>query len=755
MKLLLVESPAKCAKIESYLGKDYKCLSTFGHFRILNDLKKINFTDFSVEFSIIKEKSQQIKKVSSAIKKATEVILATDDDREGEAIAWHICDYYKLDIKTTKRIIFHEVTKKALLDAICNPKTLNMNIVKAQQCRQILDLIVGYKITPVLWSTISRNSDKKLSAGRCQTPALKIIYERENEIMNQEPEFKYNTVGYFTNKNVPFELNYLYNTTDEIEDFLDKSCEHNHIITINEPRNIKKNPPIPLTTSGIQQLSNNILHLSPKDTMMTCQKLYENGYITYMRTESKQYSEEFIKNISTFIDNKYGSEYIRENISNIAISKESDEAHEAIRPTNIDTLTVSDQLGPREKRMYKMIWTHTIESCMSDAKGLGITIHVTSPDNHKYVHTCEKLTFLGWKKVTVKDEDSLYDYFLSLKTNSLIKYNKIISKVSMKNSKSHYTEAKLVQLLEEKGIGRPSTFSSLVDKIQTRGYVEKQDVKGKKISCDDYELENDEISCTTQEKEFGNEKNKLVLQSVGKMVLELLVKEFDTLFSYNYTEEMENNLDLIVDGKHEYIELCSNYNNDITTMVKEYNKSKPKKKEYTIDDKHVFMIGKYGPVIKCTVNEEISWKPVKKNIQLDDIINNNLSLDEIIEEKKDKILGTYKNEDVLLKKGKFGYYVSYKNKNITASHFNKHPMSINISDVINMLDEDTGEMVNTNIIRCIDKYSSIRNGKYGDYIYYKNDIMKKPQFIKLKGFDNDYKNCDLGYLKEWIERNKK
>ena len=559
MKLLLVESPAKCAKIESYLGKDYKCLSTFGHFRILNDLKKINFTDFSVEFNIIKEKSQQIKKVSSAIKKATEVILATDDDREGEAIAWHICDYYKLDIKTTKRIIFHEVTKKALLDAISNPKTLNMNIVKAQQCRQILDLIVGYKITPVLWSTISRNSDKKLSAGRCQTPALKIIYERENEIMNQEPEFKYNTVGYFTNKNVPFELNYLYNTTDEIEDFLDKSCEHNHIITINEPRNIKKNPPIPLTTSGIQQLSNNILHLSPKDTMMTCQKLYENGYITYMRTESKQYSEEFIKNISTFIDNKYGSEYIRENISNIAISKESDEAHEAIRPTNIDTLTVSDQLGPREKRMYKMIWTHTIESCMSDAKGLGITIHVTSPDNHKYVHTCEKLTFLGWKKVTVKDEDSLYDYFLSLKTNSLIKYNKIISKVSMKNSKSHYTEAKLVQLLEEKGIGRPSTFSSLVDKIQTRGYVEKQDVKGKKISCDDYELENDEISCTTQEKEFGNEKNKLVLQSVGKMVLELLVKEFDTLFSYNYTEEMENNLDLIVDGKHEYIELCSNY----------------------------------------------------------------------------------------------------------------------------------------------------------------------------------------------------
>ena len=317
--IVIVESPAKCGKIEKFLGPGYKCVASFGHIQQLKGLAAINVDDnFTPTFTQVDSKRQQISKMRKLIVGADDVMLAADDDREGEAIAWHVCQVFNLPVATTKRIIYHEVTESALKRAVSEAITINMDVVHAQQARQVLDLLVGYKISPVLWQKISQKTKSGLSAGRCQTPALRLIYDNKQDIDASPGRKVYNTTGYFTSKNLSFTLNYNHDDEDKMGEFLESSANHDHIYNCGSVRSTTKQPPTPYTTSGLQQAASNELRVSPKDTMSTCQKLYEGGYITYMRTDSKTYCIEFIRKASAHIKKSYGEEYPHAEIERLA-----------------------------------------------------------------------------------------------------------------------------------------------------------------------------------------------------------------------------------------------------------------------------------------------------------------------------------------------------------------------------------------------------------------------------------------------------
>jgi DNA topoisomerase-1 len=783
--LVIVESPAKCKKIEQYLGPGYKCLASFGHLRELSSLKNIDINNnFNPNYTVIDNaiKKKQLELLRKEIKASGEVILATDDDREGEAIAWHLCQLFKLDVNKTKRIIFHEITESALQSAIHNPKTINMDIVNAQQARQILDILVGFKVSPMLWKfiTMPKGKDNALSAGRCQTPALRLIYDNEEEIKSAEERKVYNTTGYFTNSNIAFDLNKQFESQDEMTNFLDGSADFTHIYTCSQPVKVFKKPPEPFTTSRLQQVASNELHYSPKETMRICQLLYEGGYITYMRTDSKTYSGDFIDTVKDYIKRTYaeGEKYIGENIDSMICgsikepekkkkTKKTDkpqvkdslrqEAHEAIRPTNISLCELPENMDSKERRMYKLIWENTLESCMTSASFHSVTASITAFQNNKFTYTSELINFPGWKIVAKKysTENKEYQYLQTIKQNSPIPYKKICSKVTIKGSKQHYTEARLVQLLEEKGIGRPSTFSSLVDKIQERGYVKKEDVKGKELVCKDFELENDEIFEVETKREFGNEKGKLIIQPLGKIVMEFLEKHFNNLFNYNYTSLMEDALDKIAKGELIWFELCKSCNEEIDTLVDGLKDET--KIEIKIDENNTYIVGKYGPVIKCVEEvdgkEEIKFKSIKKDVDIKLLEKGNFVVEDIVDTNKtiksQFILGQHNGKDVILRKGKFGLYITWGENSKTLKELGNRPIeNITFDEVKKYLEEGS------NLIREINSSTSIRKGPKGDYLFYKSAKMKKPQFYDIKAFitetSEDYKICDITILRSWI-----
>jgi DNA topoisomerase-1 len=606
---------------------------------------------------------------------------------------------------------------------------------------------------------------------------LRLIYDNDNDINKSEERKVYNTTGYFTNSNIAFDLSPQgkHESEDEITDFLDGSADFSHIYNCSQPVKVYKKPPEPFTTSRIQQVASNELHYAPKETMRICQLLYEGGFITYMRTDSKTYSAEFLATVKEYIVRTYaqGEKYIGENIDSMVTGavKEPDkkknakktekpppqEAHEAIRPTNISLCELPENMDSKERRMYKLIWETTLESCMTSASFHSVTANISSFQDTKFVYTSELIDFPGWKIVAKKysTENKEYHYLQQIKQNSVIPYKKICARVSIKGSKQHYTEARLVQLLEEKGIGRPSTFSSLVDKIQERGYVKKEDIKGKELICKDYELENDEICEIETKREFGNEKGKLVLQPLGRVVMEFLEKHFDDLFNYNYTSLMEDALDKISKGEHIWHELCNKCNKEIDTLVDGLKDET--KIEIKIDENNTYMIGKYGPVIKCVEEvdgkEEIKFKPIKKDVDTKLLEKGAFTAEEIIDTNKTAksqyILGQHNGKDVILKKGKFGLYISWGENSKNLKELGNRPIeNITFDEVRKYLDEGS------NMIREISSSLSIRKGPKGDYIFYKTSKMKKPDFKDVKAFvsetKEDYKICDITILKSWL-----
>jgi DNA topoisomerase-1 len=649
--------------------------------------------------------------------------LALDGDREGEGIAYHVCSVFNLDIAKTKRIIFNEITEKALTKAVANPTTINMDIVRAQQARQIMDLLVGFKLSPTLWKHVSK--ENSLSAGRCQSPALKLIYDNQKDINCSEEMKIYNTTGYFTSKNICFELNKKFESDKEVQLFLKETSTFSHIYNFSGPVKSIKKQPEPFTTSRIQQVASNELHYSPKDTMKICQDLYEGGYITYMRTDSKIYSAEFIDSVKKYITTNFEERYISKNIHELSFKKETKEknmeekketkkkvkeeketkpdsltqdAHEAIRPTDIFLKDLPEDLSSKERKMYKLIWTNTLESCMPPAIYNAITANITAAQNTTFSYRSEQVDFAGWKIVNNKlDEDIFYQFLQTMKPNLVVAYKKILSKVTLKNTKSHYSEARLVQLLEENGIGRPSTFSMLVDKIQEKEYVKKQDIKGKEIECKDFELDTDKIVKELMVKrEFGNEKGKLVIQPLGIIVAEFLERYFGNLINYEFTKQMEDDLDRIANKEIVWHETCGKCNDKINECLTE-------------------------------LGETVTDSRPNSNI-------------------KDAIIGNYEGHAVTLKKGKFGLYVTWGENSKTLKELGNRPVeSITFEEIEKFLDEGSNNM------REVSPNLSIRRSKKGFYVFFKTTKMKKPQFYDLNGFKEDYKTCELDVLKSWIK----
>ena len=773
--LVIVESPAKCKKIESYLGPGYKVIASYGHFRTISGLDAIDIANgFTPKYSIIQEdlKLKQIERIRAEIAKSTDVILATDDDREGEAISWHICDLFSLPIKTTKRIIFHEITETAIKMAILNPKRINMDLVYAQQSRQILDLLVGYNISPILWNCVSKTHDTSLSAGRCQTPALRLVYDNYLDIKKAPGKMVFNTTGFFTNLNLTFELNKQFTNKEVVKDFLEKCNIFDFEYTSTSPKKNIKKPPEPLTTSTLQQLASNELHLSPKDTMKYAQQLYEGGYITYMRTDSKKYSAEFVDKAKSYIKSKYGEQYISQGIDNLIVGskkkekeKEKEdlkiqEAHEAIRPVNI--VSELDELQPKAIKLYDLILKITLETCMPSAQFSSISASITAPLETKFVYKTELPIFLGWQilEKIKTDENNTYQYIESLKQNISMKPKRIDAKFTLIELKSHYSEARLIQLLEEKGIGRPSTFASLIDKIQERKYVEKQNINGKEIECIDFILNENNITETKCKREFGNEKNKLVILHLGVLVIEFLIEKFGTFFNYEYTKEMEDDLDNIANGKKEWSSLCDTCNNSLTQLTSQIQDLK--KFNIVIDDEHTLIIGKYGPVVKFVDKKDkknISFLRVKQDLDLNQLKKmSQVTLEDVIDVNNcDKnALGKYKGQDLFIKKGKYGVYAKWGNETKSLNEdFSLIPIEkIEYLNVLKFLEKDNllDPSKPVGLIREITEYISIRTGKFGDYIFYKKPRMKKPDFLKLNGFNGDYKKCEKELIINWIKQ---
>ena len=747
--LIIVESPAKCQKIENYLGKDkYMCLASFGHIREIADgLKSIDVEhDFAIKFAIMSSKHAQVAKLRAAIADASEVILATDDDREGEAIAWHLCQVFNLSVLTTKRIIFHEITEPALRAAVAAPRTINMSIVLAQQARQVLDLVVGYKISPVLWTYVAHTN---LSAGRCQTPALRLIYENYKEIEGSTATLVYSVSGIFTKLNLTFNLSREIESVKSLELFIQetsKAPDSGFRATVGTPKKATKAPPSPYSTSTLQQAASNDLHLSPKDTMSVAQKLYEQGYITYMRTDSKVYSAEFVAKACDYIRKRFagagagaGDELIG-NLSSVSSSSKGSKdaaaaaAHEAIRPTDISRTLLPQSCHPREHRLYSIIHRNTLESLMAPAICQTITMAISSPVAVsgalcEYRYTAEQVIKPGWKLIVggYDTEAREYTYFASLASASapasalIMPFKRIMTKCSLRNTKSHYTESGLVQLLEKKGIGRPSTFSSLIDKIQERGYVKLQDVRGKSLECREFMvLENKSIDSKTEVREIGGESRKLVIQPLGIVVIEFLLEHFAPLFEYEFTQNMENQLDEIAADGMVWHELCYKCWFDVGAQLRELKERGIVKEEIHIDDRHSYIMGKNGPVIRCRVadaddavsktihssdsddcdasdDEEASdvsetihkkpkfiFKSVRPDLEYAKILRGEYSLAYMLGEAVNsdgasgsasgpvpvavaggRLMGQYQGQDVIIKSGKYGAYIAWGTTNLS------------------------------------------------------------------------------------------
>ena len=751
--LVIVESPAKCKKIESYLGKGYKCIASFGHICELKDIDKEN--NYDLKFRLI-SKNKNIKQLLSLIKKSKEVILATDDDREGEAIAWHICRVAKLPITTTKRIIFNEITKSAIQKAISSPTTIDMKKVYSQLARLSLDRIVGFSVSPLLWKKFYHSGKEKngLSAGRCQTPALRLIYENQKEIDNSTQNKVYNINGVFTDNNLEFSLNKNIDETKRVKEFLNESINFDHkLMPIKDTKKLNRSAPYPFSTSSLQQSASNKLGFSPKRTMLVAQKLYEAGHITYMRTDNKKYSKEFVYSVKKFItDNlNLGEEYIKNNLFSITNNtnvkerklnnsnnsknnnNNAQEAHEAIRPTNINKEEIN--MDNSEKRLYNLIRTNTLESCMSDSIVETLNVYITAPLKYKYKHQEERVIFPGWLIINGYNTDNKNFNYLNSLFECDLNYKQVEAKINIQNFKTHYSESKLIQLLEKNGIGRPSTFSSLISKIQERKYVNKCDVEGKPFLCEDYLLKNKTITSTETERIFGNEKNKLIIQPIGVMVLEFLTSHFDDIFNYEYTSLMEDKLDNIALGNENWKDICMECDNYIANIIKK-NINMEKSNTIKIDENNTYMVSKWGPVIK-NIDEDgnITYKNVKKNLDINKMRNEEIDVNDLLERnskenKMDINLGTHDGLDIILKNGKFGLYVLYNSKTFSVKGLNKQMEEIQKEDVIDII---TGKKSsNPNIIKILNNSLSIRKGKYGEYVFYKTESMNKPRFFQLK-----------------------
>ncbi len=666
--LVIVESPAKAKTIEKFLGKDFKVESSFGHIADLPS-KELGVDvdgDFKPKYQVSRDKRDVVKKLKDLAKKAEMVWLASDEDREGEAIAWHLAETLKLDKAKTKRIVFHEITKAAIKKAIENPRGIDYDLVDAQQARRVLDRIVGYELSPVLWRKVKGG----LSAGRVQSVSVRLIVEREREIQGFKPEPSYRIDAQFSNtdgQSFKAKLPKQFKTKDEAYQFLEQNASAQFKISDLQKKPAKKSPAAPFTTSTLQQEASRKLYFSVSKTMTLAQRLYESGLITYMRTDSVNLSDEARQGAQAEIEKAYGANY--SNPRNYkGKAKGAQEAHEAIRPTDFSRHSVDIERD--QARLYDLIWKRAIASQMSEAQLERTNVKIgASSHNETFTSNGEVIKFDGFLKVYLEgtdDEDAEQDGMLpALQLNETVLNSLITATERYTRPPARFTEASLVKKLEELGIGRPSTYAPTISTIQNRNYVEKGSIEGEERGYTQLKLQNGSVSTIQLSEKVGSDKGKLVPTDIGMIVTDFLVNHFEAILDYNFTAKVEEDFDEIAEGKEDWTEMMQSFYKKFHPVVEDVKENADRESGERVlgtDPKTgrqvSVRLGKFGPMVQIgTVDDED--KPLFASLSPDQQLNTITYEEAMALFQLPKTLGQYEGEDVQVNNGRFGPYVKF------------------------------------------------------------------------------------------------
>ena len=772
--LVIVESPAKAKTIEKFLGADFKVMSSYGHIR---DLKKkeisVDMQSMQPSYVIPKEKEKLVSELKACAKKAKKIWLASDEDREGEAISWHLCEVLGLDEEKTSRIVFHEITKPAILAAIENPRHLDMNLVNAQQARRVLDRIVGFKLSPVLW----RKVKPALSAGRVQSVAVRLIVEREREIQKfkSEPYYRINAVFALTNADgsqseVKAELDKRFAGHDEAVTFLEACRNADFAVESVQKKPLKRSPAPPFTTSTLQQEAARKLGFSVSQTMMVAQHLYENGKITYMRTDSVNLSSLCIGAAKEEINNLYGEEYSQPRNFHTN-SKGAQEAHEAIRPTYMSNVDIDGTA--QEKRLYELIWKRTAASQMADAKiekttvNISVTVDgkavssdgtlVDGDDKHTphFVANGEVVKFDGFLKVyreSTDDDDAQGDEFSHIlppmSDGDTLQRREITSTERFSQGPSRYTEASLVHKLEELGIGRPSTYAPTISTIQQREYVQKGDKKGEERTYTIDTLRGIQITNKTKKELTGNEKGKLLPTDIGTVVNDFLIENFPDIMDYNFTARVEQQFDQIAEGKEQWTDMMKGFDDKFEPTVEKVINARAEHKagERQLGDdpksgRPVFVkIGRFGPVVQIGSADD-EQKPQFAQLPADKRMDS-ITLDEALELfKLPRTVGEFEGSEVVIGAGRFGPYVMH-NKKYMSLPKGEDPMTVTLETAVRLIMEKRRQEEQRHIKTFPeDAKLEVLNGRYGPYIAYDGKNYRIPKSQHDKAAELTYEQC--------------
>jgi len=693
--LVIVESATKAKTIEKILGEDFKVVSCVGHISDL-PVKELGVdieNDFKPKYIIPTEKKPVIKDLKKYVSESDKVWIASGEDREGEAIAWHLYENLDLNNKDYDRIVFHEITKNAILNALDSPREINYNLVNAQQARRVLDRLVGYELSPVLWRKVKTG----LSAGRVQSVSVRLIVEKEREIKNFLTNSYFKSIATFKNSSgviLNAELNNKFDSVEEVKVFLQKNINSNYTISDVEKKPAKKSPAPPFTTSTLQQEASRKLGFGVTRTMSTAQKLYEAGLITYMRTDSVTLSKEAKSSILSVIESKYGNSYVNpRNYKNK--NKSAQEAHEAVRPTDISVEDISSDYD--QQRLYELIWKRTISSQMSDAQIERTVVNINSNSfNEIFIARGEVIKFDGFLRIYNEGTDDEFQeeegILPQLNINENLDLINIISRESFSRPPSRYTEASLVKKLEELGIGRPATYATTISTIQNRGYVGKGDNEGIVRSYKSIEFKSGDITESTLTEKTGSNKGKLVPSDIGIIVNDFLVDNFDNILDYGFTAEVEKSFDKIAEGNQNWTDIIKQFYTDFHTTVNIVKDTAERQSgEKILGDDPIsgrvvkVRLGKFGPIAQIGTMDD-DKKPIFASLTKDQQLDT-ITLNEALELFKfPKEIGNYKGEVVTVNNGRYGPYLKFSSKSISLPK-EIDPHSVDIDSAIPLIDE--------------------------------------------------------------------